>query len=230
MAKRAKVDNSVKKRLARKERKRKQAIRSIRQYVLIVCEGEKTEPNYFEGFKADLPRGVLDNNRIEIEGEGKNTLSLINEVIELRRRRERELSRTFDQTWAVFDKDDFPAEHFNNAIFKAAGTQPAIHCAWTNEAFELWYCLHFCYIQHAMPRQDYAKRVSEELSKRLGKSFTYQKNDPNMYALLQAFGDRQQARAWAVKLEEKHGEAQNYADQNPCTKVHHWVEKLEALR
>jgi hypothetical protein len=230
MAKRAKIDNSVKKRLARQERKRKQAIRSIRQYVLIVCEGEKTEPNYFEGFKADLPRGVLDNNRIEIEGEGKNTLSLIDEVIKLRNRREREVGRTFDQTWAVFDKDDFPATNFNNAIFKAAATQPLIQCAWTNEAFELWYCLHFCFIQHAMPRQDYAQRISEELTNRLGKPFTYQKNDPGMYALLKAHGDRQQARAWAIRLEELHGDAQNYADQNPCTKMHHLVKALEALQ
>ena len=46
MARKAKVDNHLKKRLERQERKRKENFRSIRQYYLIVCEGEKTEPLY----------------------------------------------------------------------------------------------------------------------------------------------------------------------------------------
>lgn len=197
MAKNAKVSHHIKKRLGRQERRRKEAVRNIRQYILIVCEGEKTEPNYFEGFKQDLPKGVLESNRIDVEGEGKNTLSLIDEIIRFRARRERALSRKFDQTWAVFDRDSFPAQNFNNAIFKAAGIDPVIHCAWTNEAFELWYCLHFYYVQHAMPRADYKKRISEELTKRMGKPFVYQKNDSRMYALLMEYGNIAQAKAWA---------------------------------
>ncbi len=81
MARKQKVPNELIKRLKRKEQRRKEDIRSKRKYFLIVCEGEKTEPLYFEAFKADLPKGVLENTTVEIEGEGKNTLSLIEEVI-----------------------------------------------------------------------------------------------------------------------------------------------------
>jgi hypothetical protein len=51
MARIAKIDNAVKKRFERKESKRSVETREKRVYFLIICEGEKTEPNYFEGLK-----------------------------------------------------------------------------------------------------------------------------------------------------------------------------------
>ena len=59
MARKIKIPNEYLKRYARDEHKRKQNIRNKRKYYLIVCEGEATEPNYFEGLKQDLPKGVL---------------------------------------------------------------------------------------------------------------------------------------------------------------------------
>ncbi|MEC3879226.1 RloB domain-containing protein [Parapedobacter sp. 10938] len=80
MARKIKIPNEKLKRFARSEQKRKVGIRSLRRYYLIVCEGEKTEPNYFEGLKGDLPKGVLTHYRIDIAGTGRNTLSLIDEL------------------------------------------------------------------------------------------------------------------------------------------------------
>jgi len=54
MARKAKVDNSVIKRLARVDKARSVGIRDQRKYFLIVCEGEQTEPNYFEGLTTSL--------------------------------------------------------------------------------------------------------------------------------------------------------------------------------
>ena len=159
-------------------------VRPIRQYFLIVCEGEKTEPLYFEAFKADLPKGVLQNTTLEIEGEGKNTLSLIQEIQKIRARRERVMGRLYDQVWAVFDRDSFPAQNFNNAIFKARNAVPEIFCAWSNEAFELWYLLHFEFYQTAISRDLYKEKLEQAISKKMGKPFKYQKNNTGMYALL----------------------------------------------
>ncbi|OHD19758.1 MAG: hypothetical protein A2Y38_12070 [Spirochaetes bacterium GWB1_59_5] len=50
--------------------------------ILIVCEGEKTEPNYFRSFSAN-PEVFED---IDIHGTGYNTGSLIREAIRLRDR------------------------------------------------------------------------------------------------------------------------------------------------
>lgn len=230
MARKAKVDNAVLKRLKRTEKKRKEAIKSIRQFVLIVCEGEKTEPAYFNGYKQDLPRGVLDNNKIEVHGEGKNTMSLIHEVKKIRQRREKETGRYFDQTWIVFDRDSFPADQFNNSIFAGRKSEPPILSAWSNEAFELWYCLHFCYVNHAMPRQDYRHRIETELSKAIGQPFVYKKNDPKMYQTMKRYGNQDQAITWAKRLESLFEGREDFANHNPCTKIHHLIEALNDLK
>lgn len=231
MAKRRKgrVSDRLKRQLARKERGRRQAVRAIRRYILIICEGEKTEPNYFEAFKGDLPKGVLDSVNIDIDGTGKNTLSLIEEAIRYRRRREKELGRDYDQTWAVFDRDSFPPQNFNNAIFKAREAMPEIHAAWSNEAFELWYLLHFEFYQSALSRDQYKQKLEDNIAKRSGQPFAYRKNDQRLYDLLKEYGDVERAIKWATQLEDEH-DGENFAEHNPCTKVHRLVQVLLALK
>ena len=51
--------------------------RDVRERFLIVCEGAKTEPLYFEGFR--VPGRVL-----EIKGVGRSTESLVTEAERLR--------------------------------------------------------------------------------------------------------------------------------------------------
>ena len=97
---------------------------------LIVCEGERTEPNYFEAFRA-----AGDVRKITVKGEGYNTLSLVRRTIELADEGD------YDQVWCVFDRDSFPAQTFNAALELAA--QRGFYVAYSNEAFELWYLLHF---------------------------------------------------------------------------------------
>ena len=80
MARKIKIPNERLKQFAREEQKRKKNIRIKRKYYLIVCEGAATEPNYFEGLKQDLPKGILTSYQIDIEGTGMNTQSLINEA------------------------------------------------------------------------------------------------------------------------------------------------------
>lgn len=225
MARTEKVPNELKKRLQRQEHKRREEIRSKRLYFLIVCEGEKTEPLYFEAFKNDLPKGILENATIEIEGEGKNTLSLVESVVKIRERRERESGRSYDQTWAVFDRDSFLPEQFNNAIFKAKAATPEIYCAWSNEAFELWYLLHFEFYQDAASRHDYQARLEKAISQRMGAAFKYAKNDPGMYHLLKQLGNQGQAIKWAESLEQWHHD-ENYAGHNPCSLVYKLVKAL----
>jgi len=48
--------------------------RQVRRRILIVCEGTKTEPLYFEAIRKILPPHIVS---ISIAGEGANTLSLV---------------------------------------------------------------------------------------------------------------------------------------------------------
>jgi len=75
-----------------------------RTYFLIVTEGEKTEPIYFESFKRKLPRGLLDT--IKLIGEGANTETVVKKAISERDKRNADPTRPdFDEVWAVFDRD-----------------------------------------------------------------------------------------------------------------------------
>lgn len=67
----------------------------------------------------------------------------------------------FDIVWCVFDRDNFPAQNFNNAFEIARHND--INIAYSNEAFELWYFLHFDYCDSAMSRDQYQEKLSDLL-------------------------------------------------------------------
>ncbi|MGD0750951.1 MAG: RloB family protein [Anaerolineales bacterium] len=118
-----------------------------RQQFLIVCEGAKTEPNYFKKFPIP-PDSVVD-----VEGPGANTDGLVKEAILLMKKKK------YDQVWVVFDRDSFTPQHFNNAIQLAKNN--GIRVAYSNEAFELWYFLHFHYLEAGITRDDYCHRLGQ---------------------------------------------------------------------
>lgn len=215
MARKVKIDNSILKRIQKKQarEKRKYRTKEKRERILIVCEGEKTEPNYFRSFEKNLPKGVVE---LKIYGEGDNTINVVESAIQ---RRDVALNRglAFDQVWAVFDRDSFPAERFNEAVFLA--NRENIFCASSNEAFELWYLLHFEFYNTAISRMDYVTRLKRFLGK------NYQKNTPEMFELLRKMGDQAKAINWARQL-EKRFDGTNPAAENPSTKVYKLVESL----
>ena len=217
MARTIKIDNAIQKRFSYKKMKRK--ARELKVYFLIVCEGAKTEPNYFNGFPKKVGRFIYD---IECEGKGYNTMKVVEKTIELREKS----AQKFDRIWAVFDRDSFPADQFNAAILKAKST--GISCAWSNEAFELWYLLHFQYRNTGMHRNEYKKAIEDSVNEQIKnekKKFVYAKNVTDMYDVLQRFGNQEQAILWAKKLMQQY-DGQQYADYNPATTVYQLVEEL----
>lgn len=229
MANIIKIDNAVLKRRAREEKKRKTEFKSKRKFYLIVCEGEKTEPNYFESLKSSLPKGVLELTNIDIDGTGKNTLSIVEEAKKLRTRYEEKYLRKIDKVWAVFDKDGFPAKNFNNAINKGENSKPKINCAWTNEAFELWYLLHFNYYNTGISRVQYQKLIEKEVNKVANQTdFKYRKNSKDMFAILNKFGSQENAIRNAKNLESQYFD-RSFSSHNPCTKVHRLINELIEL-
>ncbi len=90
--------------------------RPKRRYFLIVCEGEKTEPNYFQAIADQLPKDMV--KRITIVGTGRSTLDLIAEARKEITKRENSGGPDFYYVWLVFDKDDFSSEKLETAIRK----------------------------------------------------------------------------------------------------------------
>ena len=213
MARVQKTDNADLKRFARSSVKRMSRV--IQVFFLIVCEGEKTEPNYFEKFKGKSGNVI---NEIDCEGKGYNTLRVVEEAIKIRDKN----PNKYNRVWAVFDKDSFPDNDFNTAIQKAKVNN--IGCAWSNEAFELWYLLHFQYRNTPMSREDYKKAIENEINKKIS-GFVYAKNSTEMYDILQKYGNRIQAIRNAEKLSQQY-DNQNFAIHNPRTQVHKLVKQL----
>ncbi|MDI5886306.1 RloB family protein [Flavobacterium yafengii] len=224
MANIIKIDNAILKRTARVEKKRKERTKEVRVYFLIVCEGEKTEPNYFKSFKTNVKSFVYT---IDTLGEGSNTKDLVKRTIKARNNS----SQEYDSVWVVFDKDSFSPNNFNGAIQLAENNY--IKVGWSNEAFELWYLLHFQYRNTYMSRNDYKSAIEDEINAKIAiqfkgkkiKPFVYKKNSAEMYSVLEKYGNQQQAIKYAEKLIANHN-CVNFAIHNPCTRIHLLVEEL----
>jgi hypothetical protein len=188
---------------------RLQNTRKLRR-ILIVCEGEKTEPNYFRKFPANPE--VYDS--IDVYGTGYNTVSLINEAIRIKKfaLQKRE---PYIEIWCVFDKDDFSVESFGNAIKLAEKNQ--IKCAYSIEAFEIWYMLHFNYYDSAFSRSQYKEKLSELLKK------PYLKNNEEMFSVLKNRQNRAMQNAQKLYYKQY---LLPLKEQNPVTTVFYLVERL----
>jgi len=201
MARKVKIDNAILKKLQRVEKTRSVDSRIKRKYILIVCEGEKTEPNYFKSLKENLPKGVLEVCEFRIMGTGYNTRSLVRKAMNLRTEWEEETRRTVDKLWIVFDRDSFTPASFNMAVNTCIANGPAVDCAWSNEAFELWYLLHFHYYNTGISRADYQGMIENNFRGKGLAGYSYRKNSTEMHALLQMHGNQATAIRNAKRLE-----------------------------
>ena len=86
--------------------KRSYGFRIPKKSFLIVCEGENTEPEYFNAFR-------LTSATVKAVGKGLGTMSLVKEAIAIRKA-EKAKGKAFDYCWVVFDKDDY--NDFDGAI------------------------------------------------------------------------------------------------------------------
>ena len=198
---------------------REQGTRAQIVKFLIVCEGEKTEPNYFKAFTERWS----EVKEVNVKGCGCSTCQLINEAKKIQEKLEHERQVPFDRVWLVFDKDEF--KDFNKAI--ADAKKEGMNCAWSNQAFELWYVLHFQYLVTGVDRKQYIEMIEDKVRKASkSKKFKYEKNDVGFYQILQEHGDEDFAFKNADKLRNRHKGKSNYATHNPRTEVDLLVDEL----
>ncbi|WP_370476130.1 RloB family protein [Tamlana flava] len=146
-AKKKHIEQLKKKRKTEPDVERAMPILKEKPTILIVCEGQNTEPSYFNQFR-------LSSATVKPVGEGYNTITLVNRAIQLAN------EKSYEQVWCVFDKDDFSDNDFNNAIAIAQANNFGI--AYSNQAFEYWLILHFNDHQGGgMHRDDYNDKINE---------------------------------------------------------------------
>jgi hypothetical protein len=184
-----------------------------RRRVLIVCEDSKSARYYFEGFRVDPQRA-----EVRTVGAGMNTDSLVEKARDLKNQAVRE-GEPCNEVWCVFDRDSFPLQNYARAFQLARDS--GIKVAWANEAFEIWYLLHFNYHDTGISRHDYQAKLKPHLDYDKADKTVYQQVKPHQETALR--NARRLKRHWN-EMGEKFPERQN-----PSTSVHKLVEFLNDL-
>ena len=157
-----------------------------------------------------------------MKGLGRGTKDVVEKAINLKNKNH------YDRVWAVFDKDEFPAKDFNEAI--AMGQKNGIEVAWSNEAFELWYLYHFQNVTTGVPRKDYEEKISAAVNAsskyKSKKKYRYAKKDPNNYKIMTTYGSMDSAILYAEAKHLEYASDTCYANHNPCTTVYQLVRQL----
>lgn len=202
---------------------RKDRLKSKRQApanYLIVCEGKKTEPNYFNGLKKKINEkygskvDVLIPN-IEVKGTGMNTTSLVKYT----QKTVNHANKVYGQVWVVFDKDDYNDEQFNLAIENCN-----YKVAWSNPNFELWLLSHFKKVNRCISKDDVLQELSKEFQKNgLG---DYAKNDEDIFNKVTSEGKLHTAIRNCEYMEELN-KCEQASQRNPMTKVYKIVDGLK---
>lgn len=210
-----------------------------RRSFLIVCEGEQTEPNYFRAIAKCLPRNMIEN--VVVDGVGGTPDYLLRYAQSKIAERKKQGQPSYYHVWLVFDRDNF--EHFTETIVAVekqneanarldAAQRPVEHwhCAWSNEAFELWYILHFReQLGGGVSRVRYQEMLQSDIRNQLKEvGYIYRKNDSFMFRRLAplTLGAIDRAERGLRKQQEAHG--QDCASMNPATCVHLLVRDLLA--
>ena len=177
---------------------------------LIVCEGQ-TEELYFTAFKR---KGIV----IECIGMGCTKLELVSCTIEMKKQAD------YDEVWTVFDMDfdgngdAAQLSKFDNAIDKAIKND--IQVAYSNDAFELWFYLHYQYTEQQYLRFFYYEQLSKFWNINYEKEGKSRGFASKIFRILQEDerANQQEAIERANKLDEKMNTLP-YHQQNPTTRV-----------
>jgi hypothetical protein len=218
------TDNLFHKRKAKKAKdlQRRASRRDAYKKILIVCEGEKTEPNYFEDAREHYR---LNTVNVEVRGDcGSDPMSIV-DFARQRYREEKDAGDPFEQVYCVFDKDGHGT--YQQALNTIASCRPqGVYFAINSvPCFEYWLLLHFGYTARpytALPGNSSGNQVLTELRKYIP---DYDKGNLKIFSAL--IGQLEQAKRFAERsLQDS---LRNQTD-NPSTHVHKLIQTLQDLK
>lgn len=195
---------------------RRAAPKQPRHRILVVCEGQVTEPSYFFAF-----RDWCRNPRVEVSipkehGTPRTLVELalaIKRAAEARAHAERDENLAFDEVWCAYDVDEHPKLNDARQLAQAHGIELAI----SNPCFELWLLLHFRESPGARHRHDVQALLATFLP-------GYEKH-PDMALVLHGY---EKAKERAERL-DKDAADMGEAGRNPTATVHLLTESIRGV-
>jgi hypothetical protein len=195
---------------------------------LIVCEDEKTERVYFEGFKDKIPEETI---YLKAVGTGLDSKGVVERAINERDLLSREAKKDVDAVWVVFDKDDADKSPGRKARYTEAfalAQASNLRTAHSNEVFEVWLLLHLVELdpKKPLPRKEIYDLIQENIrANKQYTSFDYVHGHTEILDILKKIGDENKAIERATLLLEAQ-KGKDPIDANPSTKVHLLVKEL----
>lgn len=196
--------------------KREKSKREPYDTVLIVCEGEKTEPNYLKGLCDELK---LNTANIKLLGLGVDPLNIVDYALESNR------SQSYDRIYCVFDKDQH--SRYEKALLKVESESKngvSIFSIASVPCFEYWLLLHF---EHtSKPYSSVGDRTAAACLKNQIKKYipNYSEGHKSIFELTK------KKLPLAIKRAKIINQNQRVQVDNPSTNFHELVEYLQALK
>lgn len=142
---------------------RRDPYKESKPVILIVTEGEVTEPEYLRGFAK-----AAKNSRVHIEvvggaGAPKTIVESAKDrkrEAEKRARREKDDNLLYDEVWCVFDIDDHHAIPDSKQMARDNGIELAI----SNPCIEIWLWLHFADQPGMQHRHDMQSMMKQHIA------------------------------------------------------------------
>lgn len=182
---------------------------------LIVTEGTKTEPKYFDKMRDLL--GDANGRKVDVvvRGTGRHTMDLL----EYAQESCRASPNIYDHVWLVYDKDNFSDEEFDRVAACCAQTRElaTYHALWSNPCFELWLLAHLRYTTAPMDSHTCCNTLNDVFKKEFG--ISYSKSMDGVFDMLA--GLRGAAMDNVARLRRHHAGIGNKSpsSQRPCTNV-----------
>jgi RloB-like protein len=188
-------------------------------FVLIVCEGKKTEPNYLNGLRAKY--SLSSTNIIILHSGATDPKSIVEFALQ-----EME-AEPYDRAFCVFDRDGHGTYDKALQIIAASpeGKADRLLAITSWPCFELWLLLHFVYTSSpyaGSANRSAGDKLLADLRQHLA---NYQKGQKGWFEAL--FSKLDTAIKNAKRLEQ-HNHQTNAT--NPHTKVHQLVTYLIGLK
>lgn len=199
---------------------RRSASRAPKRSILIVCEGEKTEPNYVSYFKQELR---LANVHLEVCGAecGSDPLSVV-EFGEKQFLKE----RSIDDCLCLIDRDGHNLQRFNAAKAKAVALDAksrdrdfVVHVS--DPCIEYWFILHFRYLRTPFVKQGQKSRAEVAFDKLKEVWPEYEKGSRDIGSHLAGQIDEA-----CKNAERAMKDARDTGEPNPSTAMHLFIERM----
>lgn len=206
-------------RLAESHRRQK-ARRAPYERIMIVCEGKKTEPNYFKDLRRAFGLNPM-NVVIADKKHGLDPMSLVEYAME-----EYKKEPDYNHVYCVFDRDKH--QTYDAAVNKISAYRmkkgARLHPITSIPCFEIWLLLHFAYTTRSFSTATMDSNCALLISELIQYIPAYDKGAKDIF-----IGDERLDKAIknAKQLEEFH---KTSGTDNPSTKVYRLVEHLMSLK